>query len=424
GIAFANTSGTSTATFNSAQFGAGKISTSAAITGTGATNALAVNMASGGSLNLSAWTFTNWTSGADTITVTGSTGIESIVGSSQNDILAVAAGGVQSGDLYDGGGGTNTLQVTSGAVDFSTITQDATHGLHNIAALAFSGAGPATATLNGLTQLGSGLVSSTATVTGSGQADTLQFSQSAGGSLNLSGLQFTNWTSRADTVHNFATSGIDTYVGTSQDDTFVFGAGTVNAGDSFNGGSGNDTLQVGSTAGPTSVSFVPATLTSIEGLKFVNTSGTSSASFTASQIGAQLSSTALISGAAGDQSININTNGASQSINLSGWSFANWTSGSDAINLVLNAGGVTTIVGSSQADTLVFNGNGPVVAGSKFDGGGGSDVIQVNTSIDFSSAASDGVNGFLNMEGITFGGTSTATFSSAQFGAGKISNAL
>src|SRR5262249_7557544 len=200
--------------------------------------------------------------------------------------------------------------------------------------------------------------------------------------------------------------------------------GRGNAGDSFNGGSGNDTLQGGSTASPTSVSFVPATLTSIEGLKFVNTSGTSSASFTASQIGAQLSSTALITGAAGDQSININTNGASQSINLSGWSFANWTSGSDAINLVLNAGGVTTIVGSSQADTLVFNGNGPVVAGSKFDGGGGSDVIQVNMSIDFSSAASDGVNGFLNMEGITFGGTSTATFSSAQFGAGKISNAL
>src|SRR5262249_17415965 len=179
-----------------------------------------------GSLDLSGWTFGTWTSGTDTITLSGSTGIESIVGSSQNDILAVAAGTAQSGDLYDGGGGTNTLQVTSGAAALATITQNATHGLHKLAALAFSGPGPTTATFNGLTQLGSSLLSSTAAVTGSGQADTLQFSHAAGGSLNLSGLQFANWTSGTDTINIFATSGVDTYVGTSPDDTFVVRAGT------------------------------------------------------------------------------------------------------------------------------------------------------------------------------------------------------
>ncbi len=49
------------------------------------------------------------------------------------------------------------------------------------------------------------------------------------------------------------------------------------------------------------------------------------------------------------------------------------------------------------------------------------------TSIDLSAGATDGVNGFLNVEAVNFtntSGTSTATFNAGQLGAGKISNSV
>src|SRR5262245_27290298 len=87
---------------------------------------------------------------------------------------------------------------------------------------------------------------------------------------------------------------------------------------------------------------------------------------------------------------------------------------------------------SAGNDTIVVTATNQVGSTDLFDGGADTDTIQTGpaatgTSIDLSAAASDGVNGFLNIEGIAFAnasGTSTATFSSSQFGPGKISNAL
>src|SRR5262249_39759588 len=92
GIAFANTSGTSTATFSSAQFGAGKLSKALSVTGSAATNALVVNMTTAGSFDLSGWSFANWTSGSDTLTVNGSVGIDTITGSTAADTIDGGAG--------------------------------------------------------------------------------------------------------------------------------------------------------------------------------------------------------------------------------------------------------------------------------------------------------------------------------------------
>src|SRR5262249_14290253 len=65
--------------------GAGKLNNAFAVTGTAATNAVIVNMAAGGSIDLSAWTFTNWTGGTDTLAVNGSGGNDTFTGSTATD---------------------------------------------------------------------------------------------------------------------------------------------------------------------------------------------------------------------------------------------------------------------------------------------------------------------------------------------------
>src|SRR3990172_9655055 len=80
-LTFTNTSGTSTATLSAAQFGTGLISNSLAVVGTSSTQAIIVNNAT--SFTAASWTFSTWTSGTDTITINGSSGNDSIVGSSQ-----------------------------------------------------------------------------------------------------------------------------------------------------------------------------------------------------------------------------------------------------------------------------------------------------------------------------------------------------
>ena len=65
--------GAFTGTFRSDQFGAGLISDNVTIQGTTGTQTLVINMAtSGGSLNMSGWSWNTWTSGTDVVTVNGS----------------------------------------------------------------------------------------------------------------------------------------------------------------------------------------------------------------------------------------------------------------------------------------------------------------------------------------------------------------
>ena len=81
------------------------------------------------------------------------------------------------------------------------------------------------------------------------------------------------------------------------------------------------------------------------------------------------------------------------------------------------------VLGGAGDDTLVYTGTS-VAASTRYDGGGGTDTLQILATGDFSGAASNGVDGFINIEAITFvdtSGTTIATFGAAQFGAGKIS---
>ena len=109
-IKFVDTSGTITATFAAAQFGSGKISTTSTITGDTGTQALIINLAPGESLDLSGLSFSGWTNGVDTIDINGSTGAETIVGTSQSDVIFSGGGG---GDTMTGGGGVDAFRVSS-----------------------------------------------------------------------------------------------------------------------------------------------------------------------------------------------------------------------------------------------------------------------------------------------------------------------
>src|SRR5262249_1554890 len=236
----------STATFSSAQFGAGKIGT--VVTASAATNTLAINMASGGSLDLSAWTFNNWTT-SDTVALTGSTGSESIVGGNENDTFIVASTAqVGSGDKYNGGGGTDTLQIgTAGAgtsIDLSGAASDGVNGFLNIEGIAFANtSGTSTATFNS-DQFGAGKISTSATITGSAATNALVINMATGGTLDLSGWSFANWTVGSDTLTVNGSAGNDTITGSTAADTIVGGAGI----DTMAGGAGDDTYYVDNAA--------------------------------------------------------------------------------------------------------------------------------------------------------------------------------
>jgi Ca2+-binding RTX toxin-like protein len=107
-----------TATFNGAQVGLGKISETSAISGTAGPNTIVLNVDSGGSLDLSGWTFSNW-DGNDVISINGSTGDERIIGSIRNDTINGGIGndrlnGGDGNDAVSGGAGNDRLNGGAG----------------------------------------------------------------------------------------------------------------------------------------------------------------------------------------------------------------------------------------------------------------------------------------------------------------------
>ena len=442
GISFINTTGTSSATFGSAQLGAGKISNAAVITGASSTQAITINAAVGGSIDLSGWTFSGWTSGTDTISLTGSTGDEILAGSSQADRLVVTdTSQVSLGDRYDGGAGNDAIQIgVAGAgtsIDLSAAASDGINGFLNVEGITFvNTSGTSTATLASA-QLGTGKISNASVITGTSSSQAIAITAAVGDSVDLSGWTFSGWTSGTDTISLTGSTGDEIIVGSSQIDRFVVtDSNQVSAGDRYSGGAGNDVIQVGTAGAGTSIDLSAAAsdgtngFLSVEGITFVNTSGTSTATLNAAQIGiGKIATTAVVTGSAATQGVAINLS-AGGSLDLSGWTFSGWTSGTDTISLTGSTGD-EIIVGTSQIDRLVVTDSNQVSAGDRYSGGAGNDVIQVGTagagtSIDLSAAAADGVNGFLSVEGITFANTSglsTATLNAAQFGTGKIATA-
>ena len=108
GLSFNNTSGTSGATLNAAQFGAGLISNSLDVTGAAGTQTLVINNAT--NFSAAAWHFSSWTSGTDTIAINGTNAADNITGSSQADTIT----GGNGNDIVHGGNGGDTIWGDNG----------------------------------------------------------------------------------------------------------------------------------------------------------------------------------------------------------------------------------------------------------------------------------------------------------------------
>jgi Ca2+-binding RTX toxin-like protein len=118
-----------TAALNGNQFGSGGIT---AVIGSSGSEAIVVDAAA--TADLSALTFSSWTNGTDTITINGSTGGETLTGSSQNDTINGGAGDDTA--VFSGNRSSYTLQVVGNTIVISGL--DGTDTLSAIERLQFA----------------------------------------------------------------------------------------------------------------------------------------------------------------------------------------------------------------------------------------------------------------------------------------------
>ena len=108
---------------------------------------------------------------------------------------------------------------------------------------------------------------------------------------------------------------------------------------------------------------------------------------------------------------------ASGTFDVSGWTFTNWTAGTD----------LSAISGSSGDDTIVLGTTSRVSATDIYNGGAGVDTIQIGAASNAGTSINLSAANLQSIEGLKFANQtkiSTATFSSTQFGSGLVSTNL
>ena len=176
----------------------------------------------------------------------GGLGVDIIHGGLNNDTLIVVGAEAVAGETYDGGGDSDTLQV-SGNANFTGSTITAIEALQLNAGVTFTSDQVQSAGLAAALQVtGTNAVNDTITVN----------VIPASTSINLSGWLFNTWTPSltADRIVINGSTGNDTIVGSSQRDDIHGGSGvdTITPGpgnDVVNGDAGNDTIIAGLTGG-------------------------------------------------------------------------------------------------------------------------------------------------------------------------------
>lgn len=160
--------------------------------------------------------------------VTATTGIDNFNGtgsgttSGTDEILVTNQNQIQSGDLFDGGGGTDTLRLGT-SIDFSSIVNSSTSGIKNIEILRYNGAFTATFRSD---QFGAGLLSPSLQLRGAGGVQNIVINMIAGGStFNMGNWTFNNWTNGTDLITVNGSSGNDTAIFSSQNTIFDGAAG-------------------------------------------------------------------------------------------------------------------------------------------------------------------------------------------------------
>jgi Ca2+-binding RTX toxin-like protein len=282
-------------------------------------------------------------------------------------------------------------------------------------------------------------------VTGSSGTNALTISPSTDASL--SGVTFNSWTAGVDTITINGTNSVDTLTGSNKNDTIIGGDGAdaMHGGDGddvflytgFNQAAGVETLDGGDgfdiIRSASAQDFSPsATLTSIEGLEFAG-GGVGVLAFRANQFGGGgISNIVAVTGNVSFNQVQVNLS-APATFSAAGWTFSNWTDGTDEVFLI-GSSGLDTITGSSRQDLIRGSGGADVLsggdgddrfiygageafAGQQVSGGAGIDTLFITNIASFADIAVSGV------ERVQFGEDfvpTVVTFKGTQIGTGNI----
>jgi Ca2+-binding RTX toxin-like protein len=416
-----NGTGVKTAVFNSSQFGAG-LSNSLQFDGTSAAsvNTLEIRM---DTLSFSAAAFTNvnFTIGSDILSIigtangdnitaasfgsrmTGGAGQDFVVGGVGNDTFVFTAQSeVVGGESILGGGGTDTLAITTNAAfDFSGL------GGGGIKRLLFETTGPASITVNsGSAGLDYALLAIEAISTQamtftvnqigllfSAAAWTLDAEFTTGGTIVLNGafgpVGNKSITGSAGRDSITGGNGNDTLIGGGGDDTLIGGFGT----DSISGGAGNDIIKLFQGQSSDNVDGGTETdLLDLSGLttNTANVNLTTNLWSTAGDFNRSIISIEQVTGGGGNDSI-------------TGGSIAETLSGGGGNDTLIGNGGVDSLSGGDGDDVFGHN-SSTIVVSDTIGGGSGTDTIDVastaNTSFALASISSVEKLTFSNTTGI------------------------
>jgi hypothetical protein len=199
-----------------------------------------------------------------------------------------------------------------------------------------------------------------------------------------------------------ATTGTDNpALSTDNDTVTVTDTTQIQAADTFSGGAGTDTIAIGVVGAGVSVDLSAAAsdgsagFLSFEAIQFLNTSGTSTATFAAEQFGSgKIELTSSFTGTDSTQGVVINL-AAAGSIDASLFIINSWSNAADSFTFAGSIGN-DTIVGTGAADSIsgasgndnLFGSNGPdTINGGDgddtIDGAKGNDILTGGAGVDF-----------------------------------------
>jgi Ca2+-binding RTX toxin-like protein len=447
--------GTAQATFASNQFGGSGISNTVSLAANDRPNNIQVNLSATGTFSVAGWSFTGWNNNVDDVFLKGTSGDDTITGSSQNDFFL----DVNGADHLVGGDGDDVFEIKAGAtiagavLDGSSQTLSDTlqvTGTHNLSGVTIIGierlefGSAADITLDG-TQVGAGALH---IIRGSSSPQPQSLIVN-GAIVDLSTVTFNFWGDANQTIAiNGTNASSNTLVGSPERDR-ITGTGTSNdtikgggGADVLDGGAGNDVFKYTATdevvlgeviAGGAdadeisltdgSKDFSLATITDVESLRFDN--GTLTATFSSAQFGpgaivtvfAGIGADTLIVNSAGSVNLDLVTfigwADGTDSITINGTSASEQLFGSTKSDVIIGGGGVDTLVGGDGDDVFRYGAPGDYVLGETLLGGNGIDTVEIaGGNYDFSPAPS-----FDSIDALRFIGTATVVMAGNQIGA-------
>jgi Ca2+-binding RTX toxin-like protein len=359
--------------------------------------------------------------------VWGEDGNDSLLGDGGVDTLLGGAGDddITGGDGHDsvlGGDGADTITMSIDASSIDTIDAG-----NQTDWLVLTGAAAGTVVLNlnagaGNDQLSS--INSTAENIVQANFENLDASAMTGGGINATAISTGSniiGSAQADTItggngNDTITGGAggDSLTGGSGVDLFVLNAGDVAAGESYDGGGGNDTLQIKATTDFTGIS----TLDSIE--VFILSQGVTAtfdaAALTGDTIAMSgtndnLGESVIVNGTSSGEAIDLSNITVDindiAGISVTGLGGDDTITGTNGNDTLVGGAGADVLAGGTGNDTLVIN-SGDVASGESYDGGSNSDTLSITADMNLSVVTS-----MTGIETITLANGVDVTFSAA-----------